>query len=156
MCLIKYRSHREEELIVPNRPIRLEGLPPKHASSSPHSLEGTNSQVPRDPREHVRERTLSSGSQAVVIQQTRQSSYSNQIRRTPMAGTPGSWTDQENGFLVASHDMSQGPHRRSGSLSHGRTPRQSNASFRTTREKIIVIDGTGRKREYYKRDDSRR
>lgn len=163
MCLIKFRPDQEGELIIPNRPVTVEG-PPKH-THSPHSLDGVHPQSPRDPATHGRERTLSSGSQAVVIEQLslrsstvqlRQNSFSHKDERAPTAATTGSRTVQQNDLLTASHSMSQGPMRKSGSLSHGRTPRQSNASFRTTRERIVVVDDTGRRREYYRRNDSGR
>lgn len=164
MCLIKFGADQEKEVIIPNRPVTVEGTTPSH---SRHSLGGAHSRSPNDPGNHVRERNFSSGSQAVVIEQLsfRGSATQPQLQRNsyplkdglaPKAATSGTRTYQRNGLLTASHDMSQGPQRKSGSLSHGRTPRQSNASFRTTRERIVVVDDTGRRREYYKRDDSRR
>lgn len=162
MCLIKFGADQEEDLIIPNRPAKVEGAPPSH---SLHSLGGAHAGPPNDPGNHVRERNFSSGSQAVVIEQLssrgstvqpHQTSYPPKDGRAPIAAPPGNRTVQRNGLLAASHGMSQGPQRKSGSLSHGRTPRQSNASFRTTRERIVVVDDTGRKREYYKRDDSGR
>lgn len=49
-------------------------------------------------------------------------------------------------------------HRRSGSLgverraseTYGADPRASNASYRSTRERIVVVDGSGTRREYYR------
>jgi hypothetical protein len=161
MCLIKFRPNQEEELIIPNRPVRVEGLPPP-SKRSQHSLGGVTPNLPHDSGHHLQDRNLSSGNHAVVIEQlssrgsavqTRQSSYSYKDALVP---TVGSRTVQQNGLLTTSHGMSQGPLRKSGSLSQGRTPRQSNASLRTTRERIVVIDDTGRRREYYKRDDSGR
>lgn len=161
MCLIKFGTNQEKDLIIPNRPAKVEGTP----IHSRQSLGGANSRSPNDPENHVRERNPSSGSQAVIIEQLssrgsapqpHQTSYSSKDRLAPKAATSGSRTYQRNGLLRASHDMSQGPQRKSGSLSHGRTPRQSNTSFRTTRERIVVVDDTGRRREYYKRDDSGR
>lgn len=162
MCLIKFGGNQEKDVVVPNRPVKVEGT---SASHSRHSLGGAHVRSPDDPGNHGRERNLSSGSQAVVIQQLssrgsiaqpHQNSYPPKDGLTPKAATSGSGRYQQNGLLKASHDMSQGPQRKSGSLSHGRTPRQSNASFRTTRERIVVVDDTGRRREYYKRDDSGR
>lgn len=163
MCLIKFRPDQEGELIIPNRPVTVEG-PPKYTHSH-HLLDDVQPQSPHDPANHVRERTLSSGSQAVVIEQLslrgstvqlRQNSFSHKDELAPTAATTGSRTVQRNNLRTASHSMSQGPLRKSGSLSHGRTPRQSNASFRTTRERIVVVDDTGRRREYYKRNNSGR
>lgn len=162
MCLIKFGANQEKDVVVPNRPVKMEGTSPSH---SRQSLGGAHFRSPNDPENHVRERNLSSGSQAVIIEQLssrgsttqpHQSSYPAKDGVAPKAANSGSRTYQRNGLLTASHDMSQGPQRKSGSLSHGRTPRQSNASFRTTRERIVVIDDTGRRREYYKRDDSGR
>lgn len=44
--------------------------------------------------------------------------------------------------------------RRSGSLAYTKSPRQSNASYRSTRERVVVVDDSGRRREYYRRGDS--
>lgn len=162
MCLIKFGASQEKDLAIPNRPVKVEGT---STSRSRHSLGGAHFPSSDDPGRHVRERALSSGSQAVIIEQlsfrgstaqAHQSSYPTKDGLSSKAGASGSQRYQQNGLLKASHDMSQGPQRKSGSLSHGRTPRQSNASFRTTRERIVVIDDTGRRREYYKRDDSGR
>lgn len=162
MCLIKFGADQEKDLAVPNRPVKVEGT---SASHSRHSLGGAQFRSPDDPGSHVRERALSSGSQAVIIEQLsfqgstgqpHQSSYPTKDGLSPKAAASGSHRYQQDGLLKVSYDMSQGPQRKSGSLSHGRTPRQSNASFRTTRERIVVIDDTGRRREYYKRDDSGR
>jgi hypothetical protein len=38
-------------------------------------------------------------------------------------------------------------------MTYAKSPRQSGASLRTTRERIVVDEG-GRRREYYRRDDS--
>ena len=153
MCLIKFSADQEKEPVIPNRPAKVGGTPPSH---SRHSLSGAHPRSPNDSGNHVRQRTLSSGSQAVVIEQLSSRVSIAQLGGAPKATTPGSRTYQRNGLLTASHDMSQGLQRKSGSLSHGRTPRQSNASFRTTRERIVVVDDTGRRREYYKRNDSGR
>lgn len=140
MCLIKFRRDQEEEIIIPNRPVKVEGPPPKRTNSQ--QSDHATSPAQHDPRKYARERTLSSGSQALVIEQS-----SLRVSMPAM---------QRNGLLTVSHGLSQDPMRKSGSLSHGRTPRQSNASFRTTRERIVVVDDTGRRREYYRRDDSGR
>lgn len=157
MCLIKFGADQEEkDLVIPNRPVTVDRTPPSH---SRHSLGGAaHPRSPNDPGNHGRERTLSSGSQAVVIQQlSSQGSTTQKDGLSPKSAIPANRTYQRNGLLKASPDMSQGPQRKSGSLSHGRrTPRQSNASFRTTRERIVVVDDTGRRREYYRRDDSGR
>ena len=52
----------------------------------------------------------------------------------------------------------QGGHRRSGSLGverrssavYGKDPRASNTSYRSTRERIVIVDGNGTRREYYR------
>ena len=41
-------------------------------------------------------------------------------------------------------------YRRSGSVGNGKDPRMSNASWRSTRERIVVVDGAGTRREYYR------
>lgn len=40
--------------------------------------------------------------------------------------------------------------RGSGSVTYALNPRQSNVSHKSTRERIVVVDGLGRRREYYK------
>jgi hypothetical protein len=161
MCLIKFRPDREEEPIIPNRPVKAEG---RHLHPI-HSVDGEHLKSPQGLETRVQQRNLTTGGQAVVIEQlssrgsavqTRQRSYSYKDGLVPTGAKLGDPTGHRNGLLTASHGMSQGPQRKSGSLSHGKTPRQSNASFRTTRERIVVVDDTGRRREYYKRDDSGR
>ena len=39
-------------------------------------------------------------------------------------------------------------------MTYAKSPRQSGASFRTTRERIVVVDEGGRRREYYRKDNS--
>ena len=39
-------------------------------------------------------------------------------------------------------------------MTYAKSPRQSGTSFRTTRERIVVVDEGGRRREYYRKDDS--
>lgn len=164
MCLIKFRPDREEEPIIPNRPVKAEGPPLRHLQPM-HPVDGAHLKSPQGTETRVQERNLTSGGQAVIIEQlssrgsevqARQRSYSYKDGLVPTGAKLGDPRGQRNGLLTASLGMSQGPQRKSGSLSHGRTPRQSNASFRTTRERIVVVDDTGRRREYYKRDDSGR
>ena len=39
-------------------------------------------------------------------------------------------------------------------MTYAKSPRQSGASLRTTRERIVMVDEEGRRTEYYRRDDN--
>ena len=182
MCLIRLRPDREEEVVVPNRPIVTETttLPSRaiHSSHSTSFSTAAGHSIPhRRPEATLRNsihQVIPGGQeQPVVIEQRspRSSSAGNQrIHQGALysygegpvpvlTNQPSSRPLQERSY---SRRSQQGGDpvlpRRSGSLACGKngSPRQSNASFRTTRERIVVVDVTGRKREYYRRDDSGR
>lgn len=68
------------------------------------------------------------------------------MERTVSGGRPGLSVQSVQG------------HRRSGSLGverrmsakYGPDPRASNASYRSTRERVVVVDSNGTRREYYR------
>lgn len=164
MCLIRFRSDREGDVIVPNRPIRVELPPSQHgqAAQSAFAVSSAHGQQPSVTEIRSRERARMQH-QAVVIEQiapeTSQielrygSSYSYEVgpvpttsKREPLHERSDSQKDSVRPTQV----------RRSDSLAHGKTPRQSTASYRSTRERVVVVDDSGRRREYYRRDDSGR
>ena len=57
-------------------------------------------------------------------------------------GPPGA------GHRRRSSGLGQQVQRRSGSLGYGPDPRMSNASWRSTRERVVVVDEKGVRREY--------
>lgn len=70
---------------------------------------------------------------------------------------PNERNDSRRSQLRVGQGQGQGQsRRRSGSLVYGKDPRQSNTSYRSTRERIVVVDESGRRTEYYRRDDSGR
>lgn len=161
MCLIRFRSDREGDVIVPNRPIRVE-LPPSQHGRTAQSFTAAHGQQPSVTEVRSREQARTQH-QAVVIEQiapeTSQielrygSSYSYEVgpvptttKREPLHERSDSQRDSVGPTKV----------RRSGSLAHPKTPRQSTASYRSTRERVVVVDDSGRRREYYRRDDSGR
>lgn len=164
MCLIRFRSDREVDVTVPNRPTRVELPPSQHGQATQPSfaVSSAHGQQPSVTEIGSRERARTQH-QAVVIQQiapeTSQielrygSSYSYEVgpvptttKREPLHERSDSQKDSMRPTQV----------RRSDSLAHAKTPRQSTASYRSTRERVVVVDDSGRRREYYRRDDSGR
>lgn len=182
MCLIRLRPDREEEVVIPNRPIVTETTllpsraihsshPPPSATTTAHPLlhqrpevrarNSTNQVAPVGQEQAVVIEQNPPRSSTAGIQQIHQGSShsygeglvpasSNRPSSRPLQGRSYSRSSQQGGGTM--------PPRRSRSLACGKSgsPRQSNASFRTTRERIVVVDVTGRKREYYRRDVSGR
>lgn len=160
MCLIRFRSDREGDVIVPNRPIRVESPPSQHGQAAQSFAVSCQQPSVTEIRSRERARTQH---QAVVIEQiapeTSQielrygSSYSYEVgpvptttKREPLHERSDSQRDSVRPTQV----------RRSDSWAHAKTPRQSTASYRSTRERVVVVDDSGRRREYYRRDDSGR
>ena len=176
MCLISCRSPQTEPDVVPNRPIQIPVSSTQLAQPTPEGPRGSRSsqislrplsarsygqqirldslprrqsqvivieqQAPRSsgvlPAQPDREDVFSSGSMAVIRKhsQSRQRSPENR--------------DSSNsvGMGTQAIPIGQSMTRRSGSLLYGRDPRASNASWRSTRERIVVVDGQGIRREY--------
>lgn len=164
MCLIRLRPDREEEVVVPNRPVRAE-LPPSRYGHSSHSNTAltTDNQRQQTSAPEVRSRDrIAPAEQAVIIEQISPRSSKLEIRRGfsysygdgPVAvGTQAKLSPNERTESQRSQRAAQ-VRRRSGSLVYAKSPRQSNASYRSTRERVVVVDDSGRRREYYRRDDS--
>ena len=165
MCLIKLRPDREEEVVIPTRPVRPE-LPPSRQGHSAHSItaaaaDNQRQQQTRAPEVRSRDR-IAPPEQAVVIEQISPRSSKLQIRHGfsySYGDGPVPVSTQENP-PPNERAKSQSSQRnaqvrpRSGSLAYPKSPRQSNVSYRSTRERIVVVDDLGRRREYYRRDDS--
>lgn len=166
MCLIRLRPDREEEVVVPNRPVRA-GLPLSRQGYSSHSITSATTDHHRQqqtlaPEVRSRDR-ITPPEQAVIIEQISPPSSKLQIRHgfsysygdgpVPL-GTPAkSPPDEINESQHSQLDVQV--RRRSGSLTYAaKSPRQSNASYRSTRERVVVVDDSGRRREYYRRGDS--
>lgn len=157
MCLIRFRPDREVEVIVPNRPIRAELPPSQHGRTASAHDQNTFMNNEGSP-----ERAWTQH-QAVVIQQIAPETSKIEISHGsspphevgPVPATP------KRGPLHERNDSQKDPMRpaqvrRSGSLADSKNPRQSTASYRSTRERVVVVDESGRRREYYRRDDSGR
>lgn len=161
MCLIRVRPDREEEVLVPNRPIRADVNPSRQGRNSYPAISATTADeheqptYDAEPRLHER---IQPPEHAVIIQQISPRSSEVQIRH----GSANSYSDGT--VLVAPQEVHDSKRQRqvaqvrqqSGSLAFAKSPRQSSASYRSTRERIVVIDDSGRRREYYRRDDSGR
>lgn len=167
MCLIRFRPDREGDVIVPNRPARVELPPPSQhgrtaSASASASASAHGGQKPIRNKEGSPERARTQH-HAVVIEQMAPGTSKIEIRHgssRPHEVGPVPTTNQR-GSLHQRNDPQRGPVRlaqvrRSGSLANAKNPRQSSASYRSTRERVVVVDDSGRRREYYRRDDSGR
>lgn len=164
MCLIRFRSDREGDVIVPNRPIRVELPPSQHGQAAQSfAVSSAHGQQPSVTEIRSRERARTQH-QAVVIEQiapeTSQielrygSSYSYEVGPVPTTTKREPLHERSDSQKYSVRRPTQV--RRSDSLAHAKTPRQSTASYRSTRERVVVVDDSGRRREYYRRDDSGR
>ena len=155
MCLIRLRPDREAEVVIPNRPVRAELPPSRQGFSSDSVTAATTTQ-----NGHLPDR-MPQPDQTVFIEQVprtsklqirREFSYSYGDERMQMGkeakSPPNEITESQRSQRAAQ------VRRRSGSLAYAKTPRQSNGSYRSTRERVVVVDDSGRRREYYRRDDS--
>ena len=153
MCIIRIRHGAPEEtpVVVPIRPIsRGQGT----TTSSPRSSHPSRlRQQPQASNGSVR--FDGSQSQAIIIAQP--SPRSSRPKMTVQHGSSYSYgsgpvpTESHDRPLSRRSYSRQGmlSGRQSGSLKYGISPRQSNVSYRSTRdrEKIVVVDETGRRRE---------
>lgn len=162
MCLIRLRPDREEDVVVPSRPVRAELPCSRQGSSSPSRAAATtdnqHQQQTHPPEVRSRDR-ITPLEQAVIIEQISPRTSKLQISHEfsysygdgPMpTGTQAKPSSNEKNV---SHRAAQ-VRRRSGSLAYATSPRQSSTSYRSTRERVVVVDDSGRRREYYRRDDS--
>lgn len=157
MCLIRFRPDREGDVIVPNRPIRVELPPSQHGqTASAHGQKSFGSKEGSPERARTQHH-------AVVIEQIAPETSKIEIRHGSSSphGVGPVPTTPKRGPLHERNDSQKDPVRpaqvrRSGSLAHAKNPRQSTASYRSTRERVVVVDDSGRRREYYRRDDSGR
>lgn len=171
MCLIRLRPDREEEVKVPNRPIRADvpssrqgrgSYPVITTATAAAAAANEYGQSTRELEARSRE-SIALPEHAVVIQQHSPRSSKLQIRHGsaysygdgPTPVEPQAKPPQERHGSQRSEHAAQ-VRQRPGSLAFAKSPRQSSASYRSTRERIVVIDDSGRRREYYKRDDSGR
>ena len=162
MCLITCKSSSEpEEVVVPARPINLVPAvrPLSIHSSAPHNRD--TSPAPRltiqpNPRASYHSQTLgpsaSRTSQRLVVVE----------QRTPRHSSGSVHHDEATaivrvGAVRPQHTRARSSDRRStghiyvrsGSLSRGEN-RISTVSVRSTRERVVIVDGRGTRREYYR------
>ena len=184
MCLIKVRPGQEGEPRVPIRPVTksasvieqqsLQPLPSLEAAVSLNNkadFDPGARQHPHPSRPQSQQQNQQQQGQAIVIpqhsfsygnspvpvansalnaQQHQQQQQQQQQPRQPSTYRQFSGQSQ---FSQSSKRQTQGP-RRSGSQVYGKSPRQSGTSLRTTRERIIVVEEGGKRREYSRRGDS--
>lgn len=163
MCLIRFRPNREGDVVVPNRPIRFELPPSQHGrTAQSFAVSSVHGQQPSVTKLRSRERARTQH-QAVVIEQIAPEALRFEIRHgsSYSYGVGPVPTTTKRELLREKRDSQQDSVRptdfpRSGSVSHVKTPRQSTASYRSTRERVVVVDDSGRRREYYRRDGSGR
>ena len=152
MCLIQLKREQEEELVVPSRrtPTAIRGTAatgnrtPIPRTSQPRISMSQSQTSHHRPRSQTRERL---SDQLVIVDQRTPRVSATSIRH----GRDGPVVIQE----IMPHDP-QRPvlHRelssRRGSRQYGTNPRMSNASYRSTRERIMVVDSNGVRRQYYR------
>lgn len=153
MCLVNLRPSREEEPVVPNRPVYTR--PISRSGRSTHSSLVVEARPPppplllqaRPPHSEYRPQ------QAVLI--VERSPHTSGLSITESAsyryGT-GPVRDSRGSLNQTSSLRPSGgiEPRRSGSVTYALSPRQSNVSYKSTRERTVVVDYLGRRREYYK------
>ena len=162
MCIIKIRPDRGEDppAVMPVRPIPTSlggaqvSTPPSASRSS--RLEQQQQQQQRNELRNSNGliRLEPTQTQAIVIT-TSPSPRSSRPKIPLQKGTSYSYgsgpiaiepSNRIRAPRSVSHQASL-PARRSGSVGVRISPRQSNVSYRSTREKIIVVDETGRRQE---------
>lgn len=154
MCLVNLRPSREEEPVVPNRPVNTR--PISRSGQSTHSSLVVEARPPPPPLllQARPPRSESRPQQAVLIVERSPRTSGMSIAESasyrygtgPVRGSRGS-LNQTSLSLRPSAGMDP---RRSGSVTYALTPRQSNVSYKSTRERTVVVDSLGRRREYYK------
>ena len=170
MCIIKLRREREEEdPVIPIRPVvARRHTPTRSIHSVPASIvEPRHSQHPVvTPRISVSSSVTSRGrgrpppQHLVVVEHHSPRSTTLSIRE----GSRGSFqygtgpvrtisaTQGRSSLKPEQRRPEDDRRKRSGSVSFI-SPRQSGASRMSTRDKVVVVDESGRKREYYRRDN---
>lgn len=158
MCLIRLRPDREEDVVVPSRPVRAENPPSRSDFIIAAATDKKHQQQTCAPEVRSRDR-IAPPEQAVIIEQISPRLSKLQIRH----GFSYSYGDgpvpvgiqvKPPSTETTESQRAAQVRRRSGSLAYAKSPRQSNASYRSTRERVVVVDDSGRRREYYRRDDS--
>ncbi|KAL8952291.1 MAG: hypothetical protein Q9222_001780 [Ikaeria aurantiellina] len=163
MCIIKIRRDPPEEspIVVPIRPISRSqpttAQAPAANSRRSSQMGQIHQQQPRASAGSFERRHGSSQQQVVVAQPSspRNSRPTMLVQHAPSYSYGSGPVPIEPQDRPLSHSrrsyahQGAAPARRSGSVNYGTSPRQSNVSFRSTREreKIVVVDETGRRRE---------
>ncbi|MCJ1486121.1 hypothetical protein MMC06_006297 [Schaereria dolodes] len=156
MCLVKIRPDAEEDVVVPSRPVTRIHPSSQGSRSSVQFVEAPPAprlsvSQPRSSQEIQPHADSRPQGQLIVIQ-----------HRTPRTSglsiTDGSY-QYGNGPVTAMRRKSQREdsygsqghfYRTSESFVPQRSPRQSNTSYRSTRERVIIVDDAGSRREYYR------
>ena len=151
-----------------SRPISLQAISPHHSrrsiqeiqSSSDRRRSRSSIRVPLPSQsQHTRpEPPARRSSQIIVIEKPKtprtsgtisEGMYSYGTGPVPVRMRPPSPAQNEARRSRASQ-ASEGRRRRDSSTYYGKDPRASNASWRSTRERIVVVDDMGTRREYYR------
>ena len=152
MCFVNLRSAREEEPVVPNRPLHARPLSRSGQSArSSLAVEARAPPRPRPPqllqaRPHRPEPRRQQQAAIIVEHSPRTSGLSIAEGASYRYGT-GPVRGSRGSLNTALKPIDA---RRSGSVTYALTPRQSNASYKSTRERTVVVDDLGRRREYYR------
>ena len=163
MCLITCKSSPEaEEVIVPARPINLAPTvrrPLSIHSSAPHNRD--TSPAPRlsiqpIPRASYHSQTIEpsaprASQRLVVVEQRtpRHSSGSVHLDDSTAVVRVGTVRPQHTRARSSDRRSTGNVYVRNGSLSRGEN-RVSTVSVRSTRERVVIVDGRGTRREYYR------
>ena len=159
MCLIHYRSTESEpEVIIAARPVSIRPLSSQSQPKQPVAIStlprtsNTSHNSIRPLSIHSRNLPRSDGqrrhSQVVVIEQ--RSPRSSDVLMVPQPQPNLSRHGQRgsaSSLRVVEAPMIMQRTRRSGSFVD---PRDSNTSWRSTREKVVIVDERGVRREYYR------
>lgn len=162
MCIVKVHPE-PEPTTVPNRPVLRVESPPTRSHRSSFAVERRPASRPQAPASSSpRHSQQDYQQQAIVISQVSPRSSRTGDPLRPLSQSSYSYGDgpvsmavsNGNSLGVGDAGLELAQRRRSSSMTYTKSPRQSGASLRTTRERIVVVDEEGRRTEYYRRDDS--
>ncbi|MCJ1259768.1 hypothetical protein MMC24_007607 [Lignoscripta atroalba] len=158
MCLVKIRPDTVEDVVVPSRPVGY-ARPASRGTRGSAQVVGP-AVAPRPPspepfvsRTSQRQREPQPQGQVIVIEHRTPRTSGLSIRVTEGSYQHGSGPvaiarpkDSSFGTPGDSYKTPGSVGRTKGALGH----RQSNTSYRSTRERVVIVDDLGTRREYYR------
>ena len=158
MCLVKLKPDREEEVVVAARPVSYVRPVSQNRRSIVQVVEAPNaprlsiasnprtSQTSQQPQLEPPQR----GQLIVIEHRTPRTSGLSIVEGSYQYGNGPVGVGRRKSQRGASFGSQEHVHRRSGSLIPPVSPRQSNVSHRSTRERVVIVDELGTRREYYR------